>query len=381
MHFRILSLMILTAIVVTTWFFLALGGNNESHTTENTLDQARSTIGPGWPVQRKQRATTGGSIYLANLDGQIEVLRRRLHSNSDSSTKYRLAQLLYHRFQVVGQLNDAEEALNLLTSDSSDRSVATLLLNASVFIGFHEFERAGQVLDEAVLAGASQTDVDPLRLSISRSLGKAMPLTETQDVSPTSLSPSDLVSRAAAWRDQGRPDRAVELLRQAQNVYTDSSPFTLAWIHVQAGIVFLEAEDYASARIFFAAAHQRFPQYTLAAEHLAETELALGNYEVSARLYREVVRNSGHPEFYHQLSKAEMMLGEVTLANDSASKARQGYRELVEAYPLMFADHAVNYYIDIGARENAVSLATLNLAQRGDERSRDLLATARECCQ
>jgi hypothetical protein len=64
-----------------------------------------------------------------------------------------------------------------------------------------------------------------------------------------------------------------------------------------------------------------------------------------------------------------------------AEQAEVGYRELVERYPLMYADHATLYYIDIGARDKAVELATLNLAQRQSPQAEELLATARECCR
>lgn len=243
-------------------------------------------------------------------------------------------------------------------------------------MGFHEFDEALKALEQAEKNGAATDQIEAIRSAIFKALGSFE--TKQADASPT---PENLVLLASAWREEGRPDQASELLRSAQDLYSDSSPFTLAWIHVQQGIVFLENEDYTFARHFFAAAHERFPQYTLAAEHLAETELALGNHERAAKLYREVVARSEHPEFYHQLSRAESMLGNHARAHEAAMLARQGYDQLVDRYPLMFTDHAVGYYIDMGERETAVKLAELNLAQRGNESAEMLLATARECCR
>jgi len=362
--------------VLTAWLAFGLWANDKPRQPGDYLAQARAMTGPGWPVSTGQRPTTSGAIYLANLNGQIAELKRLNASQAENRFAPELAKLLYHRFQLTGRLEDAESALLLISGDSQKSHANADLISARILMGFHEFDKALLALEQAEKNGAPKTETAAVRRAVSGAQGAD--IQSKSDVSPT---PENLVSQAAAWVEQGRPDKASELLRMAQDQYIDSSPFTLAWIHVQQGIIFLDNQDYATARQFFAAANERFPQYTLAAEHLAETELALGNHEVAAILYRNVVEQSEHPEFYHQLSRAEILLGNKEESQQAALLAQQGYDQLTEEYPLMFADHAVGYYIDIGDRATAISLAETNLEQRQNRSAKLLLATARECCR
>lgn len=368
-------------VLATAWLLFATGANSSQATMSNRLETARATIGADWPVSTERRATTDGGIYLANLNGQIAALEQRLDARPDPRLSAQQARLLYHRFQVLGRLEDAEAARDMLSLAARNAGAQASLDYAHVLIGFHEFDKASEALDAAARHEALAPEVAAVRQAIAQARGQVKPMLEPRDVSPRTPSPVSLVSQAAAWLDHDRPELASKLLRLAQDRYTDSSPYTLAWIQVHQGIVFLEYEDYESARLFFAAAHERFPQYTLAAEHLAETELALGNPETAARIYREVAERTGHPEFHFQLSQAESQLGNDEKAAQSVQLARQGYERLVERYPLMYADHAVDFYVGMGDREQAVELAQANLSQRQDKRSEALLAKARECCR
>ena len=347
------------------------------------VDQARALIGSDWPQLVAARPTTSGEIYLANLDGQVEALRLRLARGADDRLLARLALLRYHRFQITGDIREAEAARQILSeawNDDAGPELATAY--ARVLIGFHEFDQADAVLSSVEAAGGAEDPVAELRDSLARIRGKAWTDEPGQPLpAENTLAPATRAGQAADLAANGQPAAAASLLKAVQDSYNDTSPYTLAWIHVQQGIIFLGLEDYGSARVFFSAAYQRFPQYTLAAEHLAETELALGHFEAAAALYRTVAERSGHPEFYHQLSKAERALGNEAAAKRFESLALEGYEALVEKYPRMYADHAARYYIDIGAREPALALANLNLAQRNDPMARALLVTARECCR
>jgi TolA-binding protein len=345
------------------------------------LEAARAMIGPAWPLGPERRASTDGGIYLGNLNGQIQALQARVTQRPDDASVARLALLLYHRFQIEGRLSDAEESRELIGEAAAGQHAAGIdLAQARILLAFHDFEETADAIDAAEQNGASAAEVLDLRRTLARARGLSVPETsEAQTMTVTS--PSELVMLASEMRNQERPDQASRLLKAAQDIYADSAPYVLAWIHVQQGIVFLDQEDYRSANLFFKAAYRRFPQYTLAAEHLAETELALGNAARAAELYRLVIERSGHPEFMHQLAAAERGLGNVETALALAEQAEAAYRELVERYPLMYADHATLYYIDIGARDKAVELATLNLAQRQSPQAEELLATARECCR
>ena len=342
------------------------------------LDSARTLLGPDWPANTQTRQTTDSKIYLANLDGQIEVLDRLVQSRPDDVSLARLALAYYHRFQILGRIEDAEAARQMLESAQDRPHQKVIDLNyAQIMLGFHEFSRVRQSIETARQNGATAEDIEPLERALERST-RALPVSQLE-MAQGYGQPEDvmnLVLDAARLTELGQPDIASIRLMRAQELYQDSSPFTLAWIHVQQGIVFLRNGDYGSALAFFAAAHDRLPEYYLATEHLAEVQLALGNTVEAAELYQWVAAQTGYPEFYYQLSRAQLNLGDEQAAGESARLAALGYADLLKRYPAMFADHATRYYMNSGRAETALELAQRNAGWRQDIRARTLLIEA-----
>jgi len=331
------------------------------------LDEAKTLIGPEWPLPPDVRLTTSGDVYMANLDGLIASLEQQLRRRTDDSLVARLARTRYHRFQITGLLADAEQARSRL-SDAYDRThgPAIDLSYAEVLMGFHEFQLAQEVLQTALGNGADPDQVLVINDRINRATGAAVS-------GPVNGNPVTLVSRANELVDRGQVLGASRLLKEAQGRYSDTAPYVLAWIQVQQGIVFLRYRDYSSARLFFAAARDRLPQYALATEHLAETESALGNHRFAAELYRSVASQTGNPEFMHQRAIIERLLGNDAAAERLAQRARNGYVMLLEKYPLMYADHGARYYLSVGDTPTALRLAQMNIDKRQDLGARILL--------
>lgn len=334
------------------------------------------TGSPDWPAGPDRRTSTSGEIYLANLDSQLGSLEQRISLRPNDRDLARLAELRYHRFQVLGNLADAEAARRLLDeARARPHDAAIDLASVQVLFGFHEFELAREILEHARAAGAAEESIARWRHAIASATGlveqpREVPtLSADQTANQTADQASDpvaLVQAAADELERGRPQAATALLKRAQESYVDSSPYVLAWIHVQQGIVFLRYGDHERARVFFDAAHQRFPQYALATEHLAETELALGNTTAALNLYRQVAAQTGHPEFLYRQSLTERDAGQASRAAKLAAQARQDYLDLVARYPLMYADHAAGYFLESGDVLRAYQLAVQNYRARQD---------------
>lgn len=342
------------------------------------LETIHRDIGPDWPAGVQSIATTPGEVYLGNLNGQIHVLERKTARLDGTGAKMiaqgRLAVLLYHRFRVEGRLADAERARRLMhevvSADGSNPS--DRLIYARILLGFHDFDGALEQVEAARAAGAVSGDAD----AVSEAVHRAMKLPEEPGSHPDSDGYITAVQRAAVEIEHGRLSRATDLLRRAQELYRDTSPFPLAWIHVQQGVALLRAGDHEGARTFFAAAHERMPEYYVATEHLAETEGLLGNAERAARLYRDVTAQNDQPLFWHGLAGAEAALGNEAAAADAARRAKAGYEALLARHPVMYADHAIGFYIEIGQPERALELAQLNYRYRKDVAARLALAEA-----
>ena len=333
---------------------------------------------PLWPLQPDAYRTTSGAIYLGNLDARIDESRRIIAARDLAVHRVALAGDLYHRYRVVGRIADAEEALVLLdTAIAAEPDAAQAYqLRGVVRSGFHRFDEALSDLDAAQRHGAKATDLASTRREIELALGDYAALESEFDTS-ADITPSfyELAHRADLRVMQGDLAGASFLYRAAQTQYRDVNPVPLAWLHLQQGIALLRFGKVAEARDFFAAAHARLPQYYLATEHLAECEAALGHHDRARDIYRDVIAQTGNAEFVAALSGVERSAGQAAEADRLMREAEAGYETLLAKYPSAYAQHAAEFFIEIGKPERAYALAQENLALRQDVGSWILLAT------
>jgi len=328
------------------------------------------------PLQLTQRPTTDGRIYINNLNANIESLQKAVALRSPGPLNIQLARALYHRFRVAGVLADLEAALAVLNQAVEDMpfSADAWLLLARVQASFHEFPSAIISLRRAIESKASPAATEELRYEIeqARSGGRKFVSTRSETISG---SLAEYVQRANQAVNLGEQELAVELLTAAQFHYYDSNPFPLAWLHVQQGILWLRFDDPARAKIFFQTARDRLPAYYLATEHLAETELLLGNFDDAAGLYQEVYAQTGNPEFLAGLAQAEASLRSES-AEATLQRAESEFQALVQRHPPMAWQHAAGFYLEQGQAQRALVLAQRNIEIRQDLQSVILLARA-----
>lgn len=335
---------------------------------------ASQLINADWPASKDAISTTDGAIYVNNLNSQIRVLDHRLASQQQATTRVMLAGLLYNRFQLLGRVEDAVKARDLLQQGMDENLLHPdeLLVFAIILSGLHEFDQAEQVIAAAEERGGKAGRIGKARAQVLAS--RQLPAQAVISATPADY--VNAVQQAASLLEQGQLYAASLQLQRAQWLYQDSNPFPLAWIHLQQGVAFLRYQQFEQARVFFAAAHERLPEYYLATEHLAETEALLGNWQRSAELYREVSAQTDQPAFWHGLQQAETALGNKSDADEAAQLADQNYQTLLQDYPLTFADHAVYYYLDTGRVQRALELAELNFSNRQDVTAQLALAEA-----
>src|SRR5688572_8540954 len=77
-------------------------------------EAARVAPDPSWPLDTGAYRTTSAELYLGNVDARIAELRRIVAERDRNEHRTALAGSLYHRYRVLGRLEDAEEALRLL---------------------------------------------------------------------------------------------------------------------------------------------------------------------------------------------------------------------------------------------------------------------------
>ena len=332
-----------------------------------------------WPAPPSVLPTTSGEVYLGNLDGRIEALGRALATAPTPSLHVAMAGALYHRYRIVADLDDAEAALEQVDQAimQAPRDRQALQLRATVRAGFHRFAEASADLDAAEAAGAAPASLADTRREIALATGRYQAL--AAELAHSEIPEGglyELALRGNLRLLQGDLAGAGRQFERAQAQATDSSPVPLAWLHLQQGIALLRAGQPEAANRWFRTAHERLPGYTLATEHLAETEVLLGRLDAARPLYHDVIARTGSPEFLHALAKLEAQAGHGREAVALEARADATWADWLARQPSAFAQHAIPFYLDRDRPADALRLARGNIALRQDVLSWILLARA-----
>jgi len=339
------------------------------------------------PLSIYQYRTTNGDIYLGNLNSRIQSLEQLAIQHH--SHRLLLASSLFHRFRVAGRLSDLSNAqlhlssyLKQARSQQQQRDTA-LILQASLFSAMHQFEQALEALQQ--LSNQANQAIPVLRAEILLAKGlyqQAETMIESLSAQTTSTKNLQQLSLQANLAiEQGHLTQGLQLFDQAQRQYRKTNPLLLSWIQTQMGIALLRNRYLTEARTFFQTARQRLPVYYLATEHLAETELKLGNLPNAETVYIEVSQQTGNPEYYAMLAKTQKRLGKLDASTKNQQFAKQGYLELLRQHPQAYAQHAAVFFFDTGDFDKALELAKLNVQNRQDVHSWLLLSRVYKAMQ
>ncbi len=343
-------------------------------------DAVPAFVDPRWPISVADYRTTSEEVYLGNLDARISEYERALAGDPPASLRNQLASALYHRFKIIGKVADAERATALLDDAvrQEPEEASHRVLRAVVRSAFHRFAEAEADLAVAAKSGAAP-EITQQQREIDLALGRYDRLEADFG---TALPPTsdfyELAHRADLAVMQGDFDKANLLMRAAQLDFRDVSPVPLAWLHVQRGIASLRFGDSASAKVFFATAHQRMPRYYLATEHLAEVETELGNFEVARKLYVDVIEQTGNPEFIAALAGLEAAAGNKAESERLNADAKSAFAALYARHPDAYTQHYAEFLLETGDADKAFELAERNIELRQDVGSWILLAQAAE---
>ncbi|MEE9424710.1 MAG: hypothetical protein V3V18_06990 [Methylococcales bacterium] len=332
------------------------------------------------PLTIHQYRTTNGDIYLGNLNSRIQSLTQL--ANNTATHRLLLASSLYHRYQIIGKFDDLTEAQVQLSTylqqidHNSQQSDAGFILQASIYSATHQFDQALATLKKLTRKASQPAQISKAEIQFAQGLyEKAKTTINSLAANSEPAIDSQVLSLQANLAiEQGNLAQGLRLFDQAQQQYTNTNPVTLAWLQTQMGIALLRNQKIAQARTFFLSAQQRLPTYSLATEHLAESELTLGNLLSAEKLYASVSQQTKNPEFYAMLAKTQKKLGKNSAAAQSLRTAEQGYSDLLREQPQAFSQHAAQFFYDTGKLPQALELAELNLQNREDIHSWLLLS-------
>ena len=343
----------------------------------------------------REPITTGGTIAMVNLTAQIDGLTAQGRSNSAGQpiTAFAIAQqavlaeLLTMRGHLLGRVADYEQASRLaeqLVRDAPKDGVA-LLARARTRATLHRFSAALADLDAAGRAGTTRAVLDAERATILQAVGcydEAEALYEKTSVYRAEF--THTCTLAVLRAEQGRIAEAEALFSEARSSYRGVSPFSLAQLDFRRGLMWMREGELLEADRWFDAARRRLPGYVPAVGHQAEVLLMRGEPETAVDRLRPLAENSDDPEYAAQLSLALDWVGHDQEALVWREYAAARYDELMLHHPEAYADHAAEFWLDVGAdADKAYELALRALVMHQTRRSHALLqrtARARGGC-
>jgi hypothetical protein len=327
---------------------------------------------------------TAGELAVINL---LSSLQRAWDVLGRWPDRLSAAERVVEEEQLKAQFLGDATALDRLTRLVSElprntpESASTHLVAARVSSLVHRFADAKTHLAEAHSHGAPVDVTSRVLLSVKQALGEDLQevLKARRRITETSTELQELVPLGALLADLGEFEEADRTYLKAIQHYRDVSPFGLAWVCFQLGVLWGETVPQPQPRRaanWYECAVGYLPSYINARVHLSEIYLDDGDLKRAEALLAPVVA-SGDPEVNWRLSEVLEAQSKRVEADVQRNAARSGFESLLMRHELAFADHAAEFYLSSGADpRRACDLARVNLANRPTRRAFELAHVA-----
>lgn len=333
-------------------------------------------------------SATDGAIAAINL----ESARRRAWSRFAQDRRLpgvaeAIVDLERLAAQFLGDL-DALDRLETLASQFQhvDDSSRAAFVHAEVASTTHRFDDARGHLASAALLGGPREAIERQSLTIDQACGVRLDaVLARRRIAAATGRLEDLVPLGAVLADLERFTEADAVYRQAFSSYDDISPFPLAWVSFQLGMLWGElvpAPDANRAAVWYRRAIGYVPSYVKARVHLAEIYASQGEGANAEALLAPAL-SARDPEVRWRLADVLRAQGRLEEAETQLDAARSGFEALLERHLLAFADHAAEFYSASGNDcRRALELARTNAANRPTRRAlQQAHAVAARCQQ
>jgi hypothetical protein len=266
---------------------------------------------------------------------------------------------------ALDRLGELVSQLDRLDAESS----RTVLIRAQIASMAHRFGDAKRYLDEIGDWGELSDAANRLSLSIDQACGTDLDavLEARRSMAAHSGRLEDLAPLGALYADLREFNEADNIYRRALKEYQDCSPFAVAWVCFQLGVLWGELVPEAQssrAEYWYEKAIEYLPCYVKARVHLAEVYLRCGRAKEAEALLIAAI-SSGDPEAHWRLADVLIEMNRFADAEVQMQAARSGFESLLEKNLLAFADHGAEFYSGSGDdASRAFELASVNLVNR-----------------
>jgi Tfp pilus assembly protein PilF len=278
-----------------------------------------------------------------------------------------LASLYTERASLTGDYGNyarAEDLLGRLDATFGDTD-AVCVAKAKLHYTLHRLAKAKQVLDGCPRIAGQPADLG-LRADIAFYSGRYKDAGIIYRALVNQLgTPQSYIQLALYSAKTGAPGEAAAFLEAAEKRYYGGSAVTLSWLALQRGLIELDRGRDEEARALFALADQRLPGYWLNEEHLAEATRLNGDAAAARKIYEDVVKKTGAPEYLDALAQIDADAGDAAAATPLLSRAEAIYDQRAKRFPEAIAGHALEHYLKAAPQPaKALALAQANYANR-----------------
>ena len=317
---------------------------------------------------RIDRVTTDGVLAADNLDAEIAGLERLLGGRPPGDPLGdRLLGLYLSRTQFFGRYSDFDRAEKLASVEGNGESD---LRRARWLSAVHRFAEADALL--AAHSASPNAELAAVREAVALATDRDLLALKESRQAAAERHPSyaTLSGLAAIQATLGEFDAADASYRQAARHYHDVSPFPLAWLFFQRGVLWAEmANRPERSRQLYQEAVRLLPGYVVANVHLAELEWQEGDTAAAIARLRALAGRTEDPEPAGLLGEILLSLGDAE-GQVFLERARARYDALLSTHPAAFADHASEFFAGPGGDPGrGLTLALANLATRPTPRA------------
>ncbi len=309
---------------------------------------------------------------LAGADEAIDGAQRRASERpNDWLVHEALARRHLARARLTGAFDDYAAAQAALDAAFATAPAGTgpHMTQAVLHFTMHRLNRAAAFLEAiegyAVPPDAPEfAEVVAMRGDIAFYRGDYSGAISSYDEADRNARGTATFRRAMFHSKTGKPDLAQELLDRAERQLTNPSPQVLSNLELQRGIIELERGRLDEALGRFRRANGLFPGHWLIEEHIAEVTALKADAGRAERLYEDIVRRTGHPEFMDALAALALARGDRAAQAGWSERAARGWRTRLAQFPEAAYGHALDHCLGIGNRRCALALAERNHAAR-----------------
>src|SRR5581483_1813704 len=320
-------------------------------------------------------SATDGEIAAENL----ESARRGAWARFVRDARFPgVAEAVVEKECIAAQFFSDLTALDRLDALASqftrvDDSFRAALVHTQAASSAHRFGEARAHLVRAERLGGPPEAIELHALTIDQACGRQLEavLASRSRIAAASGRLEDRVPFGALLADLGRFEEADAVYQQAFYSHEGISPFPLAWVCFQLGMLWGEivpAPDTARAALWYRRALIYLPAYVKARVHLAEICARERQVDEAEALLLPAL-SSGDPEVQWRLADVLIAQDRLEEAEAQLVAAQLGFETLLRKHLLAFADHAAEFYAGSGDFQRALELARTNIANRPTSRA------------